>query len=313
MSRVARSLAPLLLALSIAASPSASFAGVYLSVALAPPILPVYELPPIPGPNYLWTPGYWSYADDDYYWVPGTWVIAPRVGLLWTPGYWGWNEGYYVWHTGYWGPHIGYYGGINYGHGYFGAGYAGGHWDHGAFFYNTAVVHVNGTVIHNTYNKTIINNTTITNVSYNGGKGGTTTKASAKEISAEHEHHEVATAQQIQHEQTASKNPALFSKANHGAPKLTAVSTPGKPPEHKAVKHDASLTTTAPLHAKQTTPHEADLTQTAPVHAKQVARDPHKPFAQGQKQVAHVNPQKAGAQHAQHAPHPHPKGKDEHG
>jgi hypothetical protein len=297
-----RLLAPLLLALSLTAASSPSSAGLYVSVALAPPALPVYELPRIPGPNYIWAPGYWAYAEDvdDYYWVPGTWVRAPRVGLLWTPGYWGWSEGYYVWHAGYWGPHIGYYGGICYGHGYYGAGYAGGHWNHGAFFYNTAVVRVNTAVIQNTYNKTVINNTTITNVSYNGGAGGTTAKASAAEIAAEHEHHEAATGQQVQHEHTASKDGSLFSKANHGSPKLASISSPSKLQQHIAAKHDTGQTTTGSLHDKQ------------------VGHDPDNASVQGSKQTAHLQ-QKTG-QHVQHSPHvqqhvqhPHPKGKDQHG
>jgi hypothetical protein len=260
MDRLVRLFAPLLLAASVSIiAPSSSFAGVYISVAVAPPILPVYELPPVPGPNYIWTPGYWAYADydEDYYWVPGTWVVAPRVGLLWTPGYWGWSEGYYRWNAGYWGPHIGYYGGINYGHGYFCSGYEGGHWDHGAFFYNTAVVHVNTTVIHNTYNKTIINNTTITNVSYNGGKGGTTAKASAQEIAASREHHEPATSLQVNHEHTASKDPSLFSKSNHGTPKLAAVSTPQKFQQKQGTKFTGLGTQGKPL--VQTTQKQAPL------------------------------------------------------
>ena len=125
-------LAPLLFAGLVMSTPSVSFAGCS-SITVAPPVLPVYEQPPVPGPNYIWSPGYWAYGDDDYYWVPGTWVIAPSPGLLWTPGYWGWSDGYYIWHAGYWGPHIGYYGGINYGGGYIGVGFAGGYWDHGAF------------------------------------------------------------------------------------------------------------------------------------------------------------------------------------
>src|ERR1017187_1295568 len=29
-----------------------------------PPPLPEYSQPPCPGDNYIWTPGYWSYASD---------------------------------------------------------------------------------------------------------------------------------------------------------------------------------------------------------------------------------------------------------
>ena len=61
-------------------------AGVFLSVTVAPPALPVYVQPPLPAPGYIWTPGYWAYGDAGYYWVPGVWVSPPRAGVLWTPG-----------------------------------------------------------------------------------------------------------------------------------------------------------------------------------------------------------------------------------
>ncbi len=62
--------------------PAPASAQIAISVRIGPPALPVYEQPPCPGEGYIWTPGYWAYADD-YYWVPGTWVLAPQVGFLW--------------------------------------------------------------------------------------------------------------------------------------------------------------------------------------------------------------------------------------
>jgi len=123
--------------------------GIGISVRIAPPELPVYEQPICPGDGYLWTPGYWGYADDDYYWIPGTWVEAPEVGFFWTPGYWGWGGDAFLFHEGYWGPQVGFYGGISYGFGYFGHGYEGGRWDGGHFFYNRTVNNVNVSIIHN--------------------------------------------------------------------------------------------------------------------------------------------------------------------
>src|ERR1700689_3925133 len=134
----------LLLALLMLAIPAASHAqiAVGVSIRIAPPILPVYAQPICPEPGYIWTPGYWGYGSDGYYWVPGTWVMAPEVGFLWTPGYWGWGGGLYAWHGGYWGPHVGFYGGVNYGFGYGGVGFAGGAWNHGVFAYNRAYSNV---------------------------------------------------------------------------------------------------------------------------------------------------------------------------
>ena len=113
------------LALSLLA-PLAGWSQVSLSINIAPPPLPVYAQPPIPGDGYLWTPGYWSWdpATGDYDWVPGTWAQPPSAGLLWTPGYWAFDNSLYYWHRGYWGSQVGYYGGLNYGYGYGGYGYS---------------------------------------------------------------------------------------------------------------------------------------------------------------------------------------------
>jgi hypothetical protein len=88
--RIATAIRSLILAAVVSAIPAASFAGIFVSIGFgAPPVLPVYVQPVCPAPGYIWTPGYWSYADDGgYYWVPGAWVLAPYPGALWTPGYW---------------------------------------------------------------------------------------------------------------------------------------------------------------------------------------------------------------------------------
>ena len=173
--RVSRLVLPVLLATSALTAPNVSFGQIAIgvSIAIAPPALPVYEQPAIPAEGYLWTPGYWAYGSEGYYWVPGTWVQPPSIGLLWTPGYWGWSGGSYAYNAGYWGPHVGFYGGINYGFGYGGSGYDGGRWNNGAFAYNRAVNNIGSTHITNVYNSTVVNNhTTVNNVSYNGGAGG---------------------------------------------------------------------------------------------------------------------------------------------
>ena len=199
----------MLLALLLAVIPASSYAGVFISVGFAPPVLPVYVQPPCPEPGWMWTPGYWAYGADGYYWVPGTWVPAPYVGALWTPGYWGWGSGLYVWHPGYWGPHVGYYGGVNYGFGYMGVGFAGGLWVGGAFRYNTAVMHV-GPGIRNVYvDNTIVHNTTIVNnthVAYSGGPGGINHPPTAQENTYSHEAHQSATSYQTQHQTAAMHN-----------------------------------------------------------------------------------------------------------
>lgn len=208
--------------LGMLAIPAASSAGVFVSINIAPPVLPVYVQPPVPGDGYIWMPGYWAYGDEGYYWVPGTWVLAPRVGVLWTPPWWGWSGGYYVFHAGYWGPHVGFYGGVNYGFGYTGVGFAGGAWNGGFFSYNRAVTNVNVTVVHNVYNQTVVNNTTVNRVSFNGGPGGTNARPMPSEIAAEREQHISPTGVQTQHEHAASINRTQFASVNHGRPSTAA-------------------------------------------------------------------------------------------
>jgi hypothetical protein len=213
--------------MTVMAMPAVSMAQI-ISITIAPPELPVYVQPSIPAPGYFWTPGYWAYGPYGYFWVPGTWVEPPSVGLLWTPGYWGWRNGVYVWNAGYWGPHIGFYGGVNYGFGYGGVGYEGGYWNNGVFSYNRAVNNFGGVTITNVYNKTVINNISVTRVSFNGGTGGTAAQPTPQEQAATREQHVAATTAQTQHEQTASTNKALLASENHGRPAIAATSKPGE-------------------------------------------------------------------------------------
>jgi hypothetical protein len=190
----------LLVALVLLAVPAASFAGLAISITVAPPVLPVYVQPPCPVDGYIWTPGYWAWGDAGYYWVPGVWVAPPTPGLLWTPGYWGFVGGFYGWHAGYWGPHVGFYGGVNYGFGYFGHGFVGGAWAGGVFRYNTAVVNVNRTVVRNVYvDRTVVNNTVVNRTSFNG-PGGLTERANHSEQMAMAEGHTQPTATQMSHQ-----------------------------------------------------------------------------------------------------------------
>jgi hypothetical protein len=216
-----------LLALLVLALSASSFAGVLVSVTVAPPVLPVYTQPPCPGDGYIWTPGYWAWGPADYYWVPGTWVVAPAPGLLWTPGYWGWGGGAYLWHAGYWGPHVGFYGGVNYGFGYFGVGFAGGYWHGDRFFYNRSVTNITNVHITNIYNRTVINDH-VSRVSFNGGRGGINVRPRREEEQAFRERRFEATNSQMQHERAASQNRAFQASVNHGRPEIGATARPGE-------------------------------------------------------------------------------------
>jgi len=201
--------------------------GIGISVHTAPPALPVYAQPPCPGDGYMWTPGYWAWGAAGYYWVPGVWVRPPAVGLLWTPGYWGFAGGVYGWHPGYWGPHIGFYGGVNYGFGYGGVGFVGGVWHGGVFRYNSAVMNVNTTVVHNTYiDRTVVNNTTVINHSSFNGPGGVSARPTPMEQQAMNEHHFQPTSAQTQHFNKAANDPSQRFSANGGHPANVAMNRP---------------------------------------------------------------------------------------
>lgn len=231
------------LGLTFSVVPRHAVAQISVSIAIAPPALPEYEQPVLDEEGGVWVPGYWDYGRDGYFWVPGTWVQPPEYGLLWTPGYWGWANGGYAWNAGYWGSSVGFYGGIDYGFGYSGRGYTGGHWQGQHFYYNTAVNRVDVTNIHNTYTETIVNNTTVNRVSFNGGRGGLTARPTSTEQAAARGQHQPATALQEQHRQAAMATHPLLASVNHGRPNITATSKPAEfkrqeLQQHQAADHD---------------------------------------------------------------------------
>ena len=228
--RLFRSARWLLLALLLSVVPASSFAGVFISVGFAPPMLPVYDQPPCPEEGLMWTPGYWAYGPDGYYWVPGAWVPAPYEGALWTPGYWGWSEGLYMWHPGYWGNHVGYYGGVNYGGGYFGIGFVGGMWRGHDFFYNRAVLRVDDRFGRHAYeDRGVIDRYTVDrdrHVSFSGGPGGIRHDPRPEERFAERERHMDATSFQHTHESSAMSDRGSYYRNNNGRPANPAMDRP---------------------------------------------------------------------------------------
>src|ERR1700733_2248424 len=87
-------------------------------------------------------------------------------------------------------------------------------------------MNVNVTEIHNVYNTTVVNNTV--RVSYNGGNGGISARATSQEEAAARERHIPPVAAQDQHLQTARGNPQLRASANHGKPAIAATEKPGE-------------------------------------------------------------------------------------
>ena len=213
------------LALSLLPPIAKAQIGTSVPIDLAPPDLPVYEQPAIPAPGYIWTPGYWAYAPESFYWVPATWVLPPSQDMLWTPGYWRFGPRGYVWNPGYWGMEVGYYGGIDYGYGYNGSGYAGGYWENHTFYYNRAVNNFGGVHVAHEYNRAVGRDERAGHrASFNGGLGDVTVKPTPREAAYTHLSHTPPVALQMQHQQAASRDRALFQSSNHGEPPVAATS-----------------------------------------------------------------------------------------
>ena len=276
-------------------APAQAQVAISISATIAPPILPVYAQPPIPGPGYLWIPGYWAWNGEEYYWVPGYWSMPPTVGVYWTPPYWAWLNGAYVFYAGYWGPTVGFYGGINYGFGYNGVGYQGGFWRGNTFVYNRTVNNFGNVSIANSYSRPVFN--PANHVAFNGGNGGTTARPTQAQMAARASG-APPTAEQTQHQQAASKNPALGFNANHGAPPITAMQRPNE-------FHGAAAATNTPAE------HPPAATQN-PVERPQVATPAQPPRPQVAEHAApaprhYAYHAPAARQHyAYHAPVAHP-------
>jgi hypothetical protein len=212
----------------LGAPPTTGGADVAVYADEAPPPLPDYDQPPIPAEGDLWTPGYWSWNGYEYFWVPGTWVEPPQPGFLWTPGYWAFVGGVYAFHRGYWGEHVGFYGGVSYGFGYGGAGYEGGHWDNGRFFYNRSVTNIGQVDITNVYNQPVTINQTANRASFNGGPGGVDAKPTPVELEAAKDKHIAPTTDQLHNARIAGRTDSAFVSANKGKPSIAATAKPGE-------------------------------------------------------------------------------------
>jgi hypothetical protein len=227
----------------------------------------------MPAEGYLWVPGYWAYGPDGYYWVDGEWTQPPETGLLWTPAWWGWSDGAYVFHDGYWGEHVGFYGGVDYGFGYTGVGFAGGYWDHGRLFYNRSVNNFGSVHVTNIYNRTVVNHVNTTRVSFNGGSGGTRARPTGAELAAEREHHVPPTSHQAQRVEAARRDPAMRSAAIAGhdnrVPRMQTAAL--RPPAAAAQREPAAR---EPARGPEARPGPAEARHPAPAsHAPARAPD----------------------------------------
>ena len=109
------------LAVLVSLVPASSFAGVFLSVTIAPQRCRCMCSRFVPGTAIsgpLATGPTGKPATSGYR-EPGCLRPAGISLDSWLLGL-GWRS--LLWHAGYWGPHVGFYGGVNYGYGYGGVG-----------------------------------------------------------------------------------------------------------------------------------------------------------------------------------------------
>jgi hypothetical protein len=62
----------------------------------------VEVIPATPGPDYLWTPGYWSWNGGTWIWIGGYWHYPSRPGHLWIGGHWAGHGRGRAWVGGHW-------------------------------------------------------------------------------------------------------------------------------------------------------------------------------------------------------------------
>ena len=71
-------------------------------VTRTPPAVRVESQTVSPGPNYVWTRGYWRWTGTNYIWVPGSWLARPRPAAVWVEGHWERRSEGWLWIGGYW-------------------------------------------------------------------------------------------------------------------------------------------------------------------------------------------------------------------
>jgi hypothetical protein len=77
-------------------------AGTAVTASVPPPAPPMETAPPAPGPDYVWTPGYYNWNGVAWVWAPGIWVVPPYRGAVWFRGGWVYRGGRAYWSRGRW-------------------------------------------------------------------------------------------------------------------------------------------------------------------------------------------------------------------
>jgi len=88
--------------LASAAAPTSAQVSGSIGVHIGPPAPIVERVPPAPGPNYYWQPGWWRWNGVKYLWRPGAYAVAPFPGAHWVPGHWVQGPNGWHWRRGHW-------------------------------------------------------------------------------------------------------------------------------------------------------------------------------------------------------------------
>ena len=70
---------------------------VVVTAPACPPAEVVVAVPPCPGPDYVWVPGYYGYRGHDRIWIGGAWNYHPTRVVVARDGYYGHDRGF-GWH-----------------------------------------------------------------------------------------------------------------------------------------------------------------------------------------------------------------------
>ena len=89
------------LACSLAA-PSFAQVGVGIYIHRTPPPLRVETPPPSPGPDYVWTEGYWNWDGGRYVWIGGRYIERHGHYGHYVVGRWDWRHGHWEWIPAHW-------------------------------------------------------------------------------------------------------------------------------------------------------------------------------------------------------------------
>lgn len=68
----------------------------------APPPPQIEVAPPMPGPTYVWIPGYWYWTGRGYVWQAGYYAVPPAPGHVWVRHGWVHHNGRYRYVPGRW-------------------------------------------------------------------------------------------------------------------------------------------------------------------------------------------------------------------